>query len=81
MAKQEGDLIVTQREYLARQMFVVRALPEDSHVTQPTSHASRMPAIAIARNDELVPVASAFVAIHHTAKRLCSLANRFTVLR
>ena len=55
MTQQQGDLTVCELEYVLGQSLLVRALVEQAELAQPAIHAGRMPAVAIARNDELMP--------------------------
>lgn len=46
----------------------MRSLPENAKRLQPPAHTLRMPPVAVARDDELVPRAAPFVPCHRAAE-------------
>src|ERR1700733_9627417 len=79
MPEQQSYLCIAQLEYRGRQMLLVRTLIVYSETLQPCTNAGGMPAIAIARNDELMPVASARVPSHRAAESHRALGHQFAV--
>src|SRR5229473_3548689 len=70
---------IAQLEHRARQMLLVRTLIVYTEAFQPCADAGGMPAVAIVRNDELVPVAAARMPGHGAAERQRTFGDQLTV--
>jgi hypothetical protein len=62
-----------------RKPLLVVALAVDAQVLEPLAHPRGVPAVAVAADEELVPLAAARVALHFRAHRLGGLAHRLAV--
>ena len=79
MLEKDGNLHVCQPEDIDWQPLLVRPLIENSKVFEPFTDAFGVPTISIARNDQLVPIADAGMAIDFAAKQSRAARNRLTV--
>ncbi len=76
MTQQQRNLILRQGKDRGGQVLLVRALAEDAKVLQPLAHSERRPAVAVAADEQLVPVTHAFVAGDAAAEHLGGAAHR-----
>jgi len=77
--QQQRDPVVREGKDFGRQVLLMRALIEDAESLQPGSNARGMPAIAIARDDQLMPETASAVPCDGAAHRYGRLANRKAV--
>ena len=68
MLEQESDLRIAQLKHFARQMLLVRPLIVYAEAFQPSTNTGSVPTIAIAGDDQLMPVAAARMPRHSAAE-------------
>src|SRR5579863_8117066 len=79
MLEQKSNLRVAHLEHGRRQMLLVRTLIVYAEAFQPGTDAGRMPAVAVAGNDELVPVAAARMPSYGAAESNRAFGDHLTV--
>src|SRR6185437_10771584 len=79
MFEQQSYLRIAELEYFARQMLLMRTLIEYPQSFQPRANTLGVPAVAITRYDQLMPIASARVPGYGAPERLGALGHQLAV--
>src|SRR6266568_868599 len=79
MPKKQCKLVIPQLEHFPRQTLLVASLTEDAEFLEPLAHASGMPAVSVAADEQLMPLAAAGVALHGATHFFSSSANGLAV--
>src|SRR6185437_12467758 len=81
MAQKETDLPVGKLEDRGRHPLIARTLTIYPEIPEPAVGSGRCPAIAVARQQQLMPIAAAWIAGHtQTEFRLCSATHQLAAL-
>src|ERR1700691_1916689 len=78
MPKKQFDLFIAEPKDPFRNSLLRRSLAENPKLTQPQIYSRRMPAVTVSRQQQLMPICTARVALHlHTEFILCRAPYEF----